>query len=80
MDLLESRTHSFTIRLWLEEVAESDGRPIWRGHITDVSSGERRYVQDLDDIAAFIWPYLERMGVKPPLVWRIRRSLSGQRN
>lgn len=40
----------------------------WRGHISHVSSGERRYLDDLDSIAAFIALYLEEMagaGCKP---------------
>ena len=79
MEPTESSTHSFTIRLWIEEVDQSGGRVTWRGHITEVSSGERRYIQDLNDIAMFIWPYLERMGVGPPLSWRIRRRLDSRR-
>jgi hypothetical protein len=38
-----------------------------------VPNGERRYVQDLDEITAFIAPYLERMGVKVNLRERVRR-------
>jgi hypothetical protein len=64
MDLIEFNTHSFIVKIWLEETAEEAGQARWRGHITHVPSGERRYVQDLDDIAAFIAPYLEKMGVK----------------
>jgi hypothetical protein len=65
MDLIEFNTHSFIVKIWLEETTEEAGQATWRGHITHVPSGERRYVQDLGDIAAFIAPYLERMGVKP---------------
>jgi hypothetical protein len=65
MDLIEFNTHSFIVKIWLEETAEEAGEATWRGHITHVPNGERRYVQDLDEITAFIAPYLERMGVKP---------------
>jgi len=64
MDPLESNIHSFIIKIWLEETAEEAGRVTWRGHITHVPGGERRYLQDLDKVAAFITPYLEEMGVK----------------
>lgn len=64
MDLFEFNTHSFIVKVWLEETAEEAGQAIWRGHITHVPSGERRYVKDPDDIPAFIVPYLEGMGVK----------------
>ena len=54
----EPNLHSFVVRLWLEETAEETGRAAWRGHITHVPSGTRRYLTELSDIAAFITPYL----------------------
>jgi hypothetical protein len=75
MNSIESGTLSFVIHIWLEETAKEAGRAMWRGHITHVPSGERQYVKDLDDIAGFVAPYLERMGVKLDLFWRMRRSL-----
>jgi hypothetical protein len=59
MDQREGQTHSFIIRLWLEETVGETGQPVWRGHVTHVPSGERRYVQDLNQILAFVAPYLE---------------------
>jgi hypothetical protein len=64
LDILESHTHSFIVKIWLEETAEEAGRATWRGHITHVPGGERRYIGDLDDIPAFVAPYLEGMGVR----------------
>lgn len=63
MELYES--HSFVVKVWLEESLEEAGEAVWRGHITHVPSQERRYLHALDDIIDFIGPYLERMGVKP---------------
>lgn len=80
MDLLESHTHSFIVKIWLEETAEEAGRATWRGHITHVPSGERRYLKDLDGIAAFVVPYLEGMGVKPKVHWRLRRWLNHRKS
>jgi hypothetical protein len=74
-DLPEVYTHPFIVKVWLEETVEEAGRAVWRGHVTHVPSGERRYVKDLDDITAFIAPYLEEMGVKLGLFWRIKRWL-----
>ena len=70
VDIFESNTHSFIIKIWLEESVEEAGRAKWRGHITHVPSGERSYLKDLDDIIAFMVPYLEGMGLK--LGYRIR--------
>lgn len=61
--------HSFIIRIWLEEIARGAGRAIWRGHITHVPSGERRYLKTLSDINTFIVPYLQAMGVA--FDWRL---------
>ena len=65
MDLPEANTHSFIVRIWLEEVASATRGAKWRGHITHVPSGTRHYLKGLDDIIDFIVPYLETMGVWP---------------
>jgi hypothetical protein len=63
MESIEVTSHPFVIRVWLEESASETHGAVWRGHITHVPTGKRRYLTDLDDISAFILPYLERMGV-----------------
>jgi len=40
--------HAYTVKILVEEDAECD--PFWRGHITDVKSGKRRYVKSLEEI------------------------------
>jgi hypothetical protein len=70
MDPYES--HSFIVKVWLEESFEEAGEATWRGHITHVPGQERRYLHTLDDIVDFIGPYLERMGVKPKVFRRSR--------
>ena len=64
MDLLESNTHSFIVKIWLEETTEEAGQASWRGHITHVPNGDRRHLKDVSEITAFIEPYLRGMGVK----------------
>jgi hypothetical protein len=63
MNRYEASPQSFIIKVWLEETRE-EGQAVWRGHITHVPSGKRRYVQALDEVPAFIEPYLEAMGVR----------------
>jgi hypothetical protein len=76
MDSLEeSNTQSFIIRIWVEERADEGGQGVWRGHITHVPSGERRYLKTLGEIGDFIAPYLEEMGVIIGVRWRLRRWL-----
>ena len=69
-DTFESVTHSFIVKIWLEE--EEKGR--WRGHVTHVPGGERQYVEALTDVVEFISPYVEgmRLGSKG----RLRRWLA----
>ena len=83
MDLPESHTHSFIIKIWREQVVEGENHFTWRGHITRVPGGERRYLKDLDDIALFILPSIEAMGVRvaPPengegwlRQWKVRQT------
>lgn len=64
MEISNTDAHSFIIRIWLEETIEEAGRASWRGHITHVQSGRRRYFDDLGVIDSFVKTYLEDMGVK----------------
>jgi hypothetical protein len=73
---LESDTQSFIVKVRVEEESAKEAeRGLWRGHITHVSSGRRRYLKNLDEIGDFIAPYLEEMGVKIGVRWRLRRWL-----
>lgn len=64
MDPHGSQSHSFVVKVWLEESVEEAGEASWRGHVTHVPGQERRYLHTLDDIVDFIAPYLELMGVQ----------------
>jgi hypothetical protein len=68
----EPRAHAFVIRLWLEE-ATAAGRSFWRGHITHVSSGHKRYVLRLEDVLTFIAVYLPDadFGTRRGLLYRV---------
>lgn len=62
MDEPESNAETFVVRLWLEGGGD-EGPRVWRGHITHVMSGERRYVQSLEGIDAFIARFMRRMDI-----------------
>ena len=64
--MLDTTPHSFIVKVWIEETAQEAGRATWRGHITHVPGGERRYLENLQDIPTFVQPYLEAMGVQFP--------------
>jgi len=72
MDSLEPDAQSFIVKVWVEDDSETGGQSIWRGHITHVPSHERHYLKNLGEIEDFIAPYLEEMGVKLGMRWRVR--------
>lgn len=76
MDQLEFNTHSFVVKVWREGAEDDHEEGQWRGHITHVPSGERRYLKGLGGIAAFILPYLASMGVRLGAFWRLRSWFS----
>jgi hypothetical protein len=61
---LELETHSFIVRIWLEETVAEAGVARWRGSITHVGEGVRRYVNGLAEISEFIAGYLKTLGVR----------------
>ena len=73
----EYGSHSFVVKIWLEETVQEAGRAVWRGHITHVPSGKRRYFGQLGEVAVFIRPYLAEMGVRQGLRawWQRLRGL-----
>ena len=75
----ESENQSFVVKVWIERQATASHETSWRGYITHVFSGRRRYVQELDDISAFIGSYLVRMGVTLPKRSRLRQWLKRHR-
>jgi hypothetical protein len=73
MDSLEPEAQSFIVKVWLEDTAEAGDHGVWRGHITHIPSHKRRYLKSIGEIEDFIMPYLEEMGVKLGVSWRVRR-------
>jgi hypothetical protein len=73
-----SRTQSFIVKTWIEATSPPPGRvSVWRGHITHVPSGERRYVKDLDEISVFIARYLDGVHIRLSLCRQIERRVAG---
>lgn len=72
---IEPNAHSFIVKIWIEEPAEKTGLGRWRGHITHVLTGNRRYFEDLGEVVRFITLYLEQMNVRFGKLWKIRHWL-----
>ena len=75
MESLEPGAQSFIVKVWVEDDTETGSQGVFRGHITHVSSHTRRYLKNLGEIEDFIVPYLEEMGVKLHMRWRVRHWL-----
>ncbi len=76
MDTLEPGAQSFIVKVWVEDGTEVASQGVFRGHITHVSSHKRRYLKNPGEIEDFIAPYLEEMGVKLGIRWRLRSWLT----
>ena len=63
VDQADASGQAFIIRIWIEETAQAAARATWRGHITHVPSGERRYLSGLEDVVTFLKSFLVRMGI-----------------
>ena len=76
--MLDADMHSFVVKIWLEDKEEA-GQVVWRGRITHVASGERRFVKDMNEISSVIWAHLQKMGVRPSFGWRLLCWLSDRK-
>jgi hypothetical protein len=63
MEPYESTTCSFIVKFWLEEPTAENGRVSWRGRITHIPSGQRRYFDEYDEIRDFVHPFLLAIGI-----------------
>jgi hypothetical protein len=54
---------SFIVRIWLEEAPGDDRGPAWRGSVTHVPSGEKRYFESLARLMHYMALYLDKMGI-----------------
>lgn len=73
--------HTFVLRLWTETREIKGAAPVWRGVIENVMTGDKRYFQELEELCAFLVPYLEEMGaeLKKGGLRRYLKRLSGSK-
>jgi len=67
----EPQTHSFIIKIWLEDSREEAGKARWRGQITHVPDGHRKYIEELSDVIFFLLPYMRSMNVDLGFRWKL---------
>lgn len=66
MQLFETSTESFVVKIWTNE---EDNPQTWHGQIIHVLSGEQRTFQSLDEIERFMLPYLQEIGLDVNSYW-----------
>lgn len=64
MKSIDDETQVFIVRLWRERREIEGARPLLRGTVEHVSSGERRSIKNLGDINSFLLPYVEALTVR----------------
>ncbi len=75
MSLSKENTHVFVVRIWWEPREIEGAIPKWRGMIEHVPGDKRRYLEELDEIIAFISPYVGQAGTIPSIRWRVKEWL-----
>ena len=60
MQLFETSTESFIVKIWTDEANNTQAV---QGQITHVLSGEQRNFNTLDEINGFMMPYLQEIGM-----------------
>ena len=60
----EAHLFSFIVRIWAEELAKPDHGPIWRGYVTAIPDGERRYFKNISEIPDLITAHLKSQLLK----------------
>jgi hypothetical protein len=58
-----TRSHLFTVRLWVEESAESG--PHWYGKLQDMEDGHTAYFEDLQMLLAVLQGFLMEVPAAP---------------
>jgi hypothetical protein len=59
----ETSTRAFIVRIWLERREMEGATPEWRGVIEYISTGERKYFNQLTEIATYLALHLRAMGI-----------------
>ena len=73
--------HPAVLTALIDKEATVAGRSLWRGHITHVSSRQKRYFLRLEDVLTFIAGYLPDadFGTRRGLLYRLRLGLKRSR-
>jgi len=71
----DPESHSFILKIWIEETAAEAGYVVWRGSLSHVPDGSRRYFTDLETMADFVGNFIEGMGGDVGMRFRVRKQI-----
>jgi hypothetical protein len=52
-DDMDQNSQSYVVKIWVEEANQREDTFTWAGHITQVNSGNRKYVSSLREITDY---------------------------
>jgi hypothetical protein len=72
MKPIDERSHTFVIKIWEERRDQAGWRPIWRGSVDDVQTGQRAYFSSLLQLCGQLrrWSGMGTTRVWQRLHWR----------
>ncbi|MBK6327329.1 MAG: hypothetical protein KA362_19205 [Chloroflexi bacterium] len=73
MDLFETGSESFIVKIWTSEDEDGTAVSHWRGQVIHVLSGDHYTFDSLDEIEKFMLPYLRGLGLEVDSDWLRRR-------
>ena len=66
MDLFEDNTHSFVVKISIEEETEKGGIQFWQGEITHVSTGSHYLFERWEKMEGFLRSHLKEAKLPGP--------------
>lgn len=64
IDASDAPLQSFIVRIWVETSAQPGFCAQWRGSVQHVNSGDKRYVDDMEEIVAFFESHLAQHDIQ----------------
>lgn len=67
MESFEEDTQTFIVRFWRESRKREDARPIWRGSVEHMPSGQRVYVRNFKEAESFMSHFVPQINMNSRL-------------
>jgi len=78
LEFREATTHSFIVKIWSEKLRPHAKKSRGGGISRTFPSGERQYLEHLNDLCLFIVPYLISTNARVGTGWRVMSWFLGK--